>query len=318
VHPVTEKTRVLLVDADHRAAAKLSRLLWSGPYIVDSVSTVQGALVRVREYSPDVVVASTDSLASESLCAHVKRIARSTAVLLVYPSDTVQAEERAQAAGADGFLLHPYNAGMVLSCIRWVLKLGSMSRSLEELRVKEDQRTLAPAPGLGETARLEIEFFKRTLLVEVRRSKRYRYPLTLLAIGVDRFATTLGRLKVHVRSQRMGKLLEMIQQTLRDIDLVVHDGEQGFLVCLPQTDLDGARYVATRLHDLLSTACPSPAITVSVGLAAYDGSGEDVSFKELFDHACECLRAAQANGGDRVDVFAAAPTLAAQEPSTTR
>jgi PleD family two-component response regulator len=99
----------------------------------------------------------------------------------------------------------------------------------------------------------------------------------------------------------MNQLLEVVLNTVRDIDLAVGDGEETFLVCLPQTDRDGARYVAERVRDLLPKSCEDPKITVSVGLAAYDGSGAEVSFKVLFQQAATCLRRAQQLGGDRLE-----------------
>ena len=287
---MSEKTRVLLVEPDHKVAAELSRHLWNAPLVVDTTATLAGALMRVREFAPEVVVAPVDErFDGEDLCRQLKRMDPSRSVLLAYPADKIRADDLAEAAGADGWLYTPYNAGAVVSCVKFAVRLRDASRQIDRLRLQVDQAALAPARNAGEGSRQEVEFFKRTLLLEVPRSRRYRYPLALLAVGVDRFPATLGRLPVHVRSRELGKLLEAIHKTIRDIDLAVQEGQERFLVALPQTDLDGARYVAQRILELLPKACDEAKLTVSVGLAAYDGSGRDVSFTDLFDHATRCL-----------------------------
>ena len=299
-----EKSRVLLVEPDYRAASELSRHLWNAPLVVDTTSTVTGALMRVREFAPDVVIAPVEArIDGEDLCRQIKRMDQSRSVLLVYPTELTNADQKAEAAGADGWLYAPYNAGAVVSCVKWAVKVREASKELRALRDQVDEAALAPSPNTGQASKAEVEFFKRTLLSEVRRSKRYRYPLAFLCVGVDAFPKTLGRLPVHVRTKAMGQLLAVIHETVRDIDLAVQDGDQRFLVCLPQTDADGAHYVGRRLRELLPKSCEDAKITVSVGLAAYDGSGAEVSFKGLFTHATSCLKRAMSLGGDRLEVL---------------
>lgn len=300
---MAEKPKVLLVEPDHRVAAELAKHLWNAPLVVDSTSTATGALMRARDFRPDVVVAPADErLDGEDLCRQLKRMDSALAVLLVYPADRTRADDLATAAGADGWFVAPYNVGALVSSVKWAVRLREQTREVERLRREVDEAALAPSPGSTQAARNEVEFFKRTLLMEVRRSRRYRYPLALLCVGVDQFPNTLGRLAVHVRTREMRKLLGVIHRTIRDIDLAVVEGGERFLVCLPQTDLDGARYVAQRVRELVPQGCEEARITVSVGVAAYDGSGADVSFKSLFQHGTSCLQRAQGLGGDRIEV----------------
>ncbi|MBI5546604.1 MAG: diguanylate cyclase [Deltaproteobacteria bacterium] len=302
---MTEKPRVLIVEPNHKLAAEVSRHLWNAPLVVDTTSTLAGALVRVREFNPDVVAAPVDErFDGEGLCRQLKEIDRGSAVLLAYPNDRSQADQLAEDAGADGWLYLPYNIGALVSCIKWAVRLRDATEQMNQMRNHMDEAALAPSPrGTPQARKVEVEFFKRTLLMEVRRSKRYRYPLAVLCVGVDRFASRLGRLPVHVRTSAMSKLLKVIHGTVRDIDLAVQDGDERFLVCLPQTDQDGARYVGHRLRELLPSNCDDAKITVSIGLAAYDGSGANVSFKGLFQHATGCLERAQKLGGDRLEVL---------------
>ncbi len=298
---VPEKTRVMVVDPDARRASEAARLLWSA-FVVDTAGTAEGALLRLRDFNPDALLCPAEGL-EEGFCQKVKRASRHCSVVLAFDRQTKDAEQRAQAAGADAWVPLPFEAGALVSCMRLGARVAALGRQVDELRGRVDEKILAPWPNAGQTQQFEVEFFKRLLLMEVKRSQRYRYPLALLTVGFDKFAATLGRLRVHERTSIVAKSLAVVNELIRDIDLAVQDGEERFLVCLPQTDLDGAQYVAGRLRERIPTVADKPRFTVSVGVAAYDGSGDDVTFKALHRQASECLKRAQALGGDRVDAI---------------
>jgi diguanylate cyclase (GGDEF)-like protein len=300
--PGLEKKRILLVEADHASAASLARRLWAASLVVDTATTAQGALVRVRELKPAVTVVHLGEESAE-LCRRLRRSGRGGALLLVLPADCPDPDELARRCGADGYLLEPLNAGAVVSCARWAASHRELLDEIEQLREELDERALAPLPGAGDSARFEFDLFKRVLLLEVRRSRRYGYPLSFLMIAVDRYESSVGRLRLVERTRFMKGLLRSVRATIRDIDLAVADGEDRFLVCLPQTDLDGARYVAERLRDRLPRVAQAPTITVSIGVSAWEGAGEPPSFKSLFKRAMACLDHARSHGGDRVEML---------------
>ena len=293
-----DKPRVMLFETDPKAAAEAGQALWSR-FVVDSSSTPAGAKLRLRDFAPDLLVARAGA-EGEELCRHVKRVARGCAVLLVFPS-LEGADARAEAAGADGFLSLPLNAGALVSCAAMALREAELSRKLERLRVQVDDRTLAPSGRGGRGREAELEFFKRAMSMEVRRSRRYRWPLAILAAGIDRFEA-LVRLRVHERTHLVARYFEVVERTIRDIDLAVQEGEERFLVALPQTDLEGASYVAERLRERMPLIGEGPAVTVSVGVGAYDGAGEDeATFRDLLSQSTGNLQRAQSLGGNRVE-----------------
>lgn len=105
-------------------------------------------------------------------------------------------------------------------------------------------------------------------------------PLSLVALQVDRL-TELDREAGVVLSPY---LLEAIGQTMvahsRPTDLHVIDRHRRLLVVLPDSDLDGARVLATRLREQVKTLAaedlPLPAVTLSIGIVSLrpDESGE--------------------------------------------
>jgi diguanylate cyclase (GGDEF)-like protein len=297
----TEKKRILLAAADRKAIARVSTRLWDEGFIVDSSSTAKGALVRLRELSAHVLVAVVGELDAEELCRQAQHAGKPI-TLLIYPEGTTDVAKRAEACGADGYLVGPLEPFSVANCVRWAVRLREATGLLGNLSRQTDERVLAPVPGMSEAAKLELELYKRFMLLEVRRSRRYGYPVAFLVIGIDRFASTVGRLPIYQRTHVAARILEQINDTIREIDLAAAEGLERFHVCLPQTPIEGARQVAERLRERLPKAGGGEiAFTVSVGISMLDGADPATTFRDLLADACAQLEHAQKAGGDRVE-----------------
>jgi diguanylate cyclase (GGDEF)-like protein len=201
-------------------------------------------------------------------------------------------DEEDEAAGrlpADGTLVAPLTRTAVASLFRALARLRA-----EGQRVRTLERELADRPaGLQ-----DYEFFKKLLLVEVKRSRRYHYPVSLALLAVDGWKERAATLDEQRRSTLLGDMLALVAGAVRDIDLpLLYDGER-LLVFMPHTDALGARTVAQRL---VRRARTHPAgITASVGVATFDGDGT-MSFSTLVRGAAEALLEAQGRGGDQAE-----------------
>jgi len=106
----------------------------------------------------------------------------------------------------------------------------------------------------GAAADFDFEFFKKFLLMEVKRSRRYRYPVSFLLVAVDRFAERLAGADDARRRAVLNEVLVLLTRSVRDIDLVIPFSENRFLVFLPHTPRDGAVVVASRMHAQVARA----------------------------------------------------------------
>jgi PleD family two-component response regulator len=190
---------------------------------------------------------------------------------------------------ADGVLVAPLTRTAVVS----------LFRALARLRAETDLgRTLARQMTGGSTELPDYEFFKKLLLVEVKRSRRYHYPVSLALLAVDGWAERARNLSEALRSAFLGEVLALVASGVRDIDLPLLYDVERILVLLPHTDAFGARTVAERL---VKRARNHPGgLTVSVGVATYGGEG-NMSFASLVRGASGALSAAQKAGGDRAE-----------------
>lgn len=142
---------------------------------------------------------------------------------------------------------------------------------------------------------------------ELARAMRRERPISLMMVCVDappdiRNADnpTENRIRLH--------LTELMTCTLQRQDLFGYFGGQEFCAVLPDTLLEGARFVAERLcaeaRDRSLAEC-GVSYTVSIGLA--ESAPSELTFEQIVARASAALAQAQLAGGRRVAVADAAP-----------
>ena len=304
--------RALVADPAVAVAATIKRYLEASGFAVKVVRYVDEAVLAVREAEPEILFAAVSELFDgEALCHKVKEVSPGCSVVLVYPPDAEDPDAQAVRCGADAYLVAPLKRGTVTSCTKMVGRIRTLHETVG--RLEEDlKRHIAEPPadpfrGAGSSA--DFEFFKKYLLMEVKRSRRYKYPVSFLLVGLDRFENNVRDLDAEKRTAAQGEALSILTRGIRDIDLAVPFSEGRYLVFLPHTPRSGALVVAARGRERLSKMTSLPGITASVGVASYEPlpGGAALSFGVLLKQATELLRKAQLAGGDRVEGGAERP-----------
>jgi diguanylate cyclase (GGDEF)-like protein len=159
--------------------------------------------------------------------------------------------------------------------------------------------------------------FKEVLFIEVKRARRYGFPLSMALIAFDPLDTPID---VSLRTQLMGGLALAIRRSLRDTDYPVQYGTDRVLLLMPHTDLPGALVVSRRICERVGKASLShegkvlhPKVSIGVASTAASRPRGELSFADLVKHAQESLQAAIGAGGDRVEFFDSAVEAAAGE-----
>jgi diguanylate cyclase (GGDEF)-like protein len=190
--------------------------------------------------------------------------------------------------------------------------------------VRRTQAGPTPKPGDGildpSTNFYTFSHFKEVLFVEVKRARRYGFPLALALLAFDPLA---GENRTKMQSQLMGGLALAIRRSLRDTDYPVQYSSDRVLLLMPHTDLAGSLIVARRICERVSRATLQAGDeilhpTISVGVAAGE-PGREYGFSDLARQAQDGLSQAIARGGNRVEFFDSAtdPTVDLEVPSTT-
>lgn len=298
----------LIAEPSAPVSAALRKYLEGAGFAVKVVKTPEEALAQAKESAPSILFAGVSEVFDGArVCFQLKQVMPQCPVVLVYPPDTEDPDPEAAQAGADAYLVGPLKRGTVVSCAKTMMRVRALLEQVERLEsdLKKSSASDRKPEGEGSGAFTDFEFFKRLLLMEVKRSRRYRYPVAFLLVGLDRAAERLQALGPTERTRALTEALRIVSKAVRDIDLAVPFSEGRYLVFLPHTPREGAQVVAARIRERLAKLEALPGVTASVGLSAYEpGPGHadaQVSFGALMKDATEALRKAQAAGGDRVE-----------------
>lgn len=150
-------------------------------------------------------------------------------------------------------------------------------------------------------------FFLERLEEEIKRSQRYGTSLSLLMCDIDHFKNfndTYGHQQGDLILKELGALLK---KGLRKMDIPARYGGEEFALVLPETPVDDAKVVASRLrkevesHEFPGQGKPLH-VTISIGVAEF-GSERDPTREELIRRADKALYGAKKSGRNRVAVF---------------
>ncbi len=149
--------------------------------------------------------------------------------------------------------------------------------------------------------------FHESLDAEIRRSRRYRWPVTVLMLDLDHFKDvndSFGHMLGDLVLERVGGIL---RHAVRDADTACRFGGEELAVILPETAREGGYAVAERIRRRVEQAFQgrpvegrSISMTISAGLATFPDDG--LHPDELLARADEALYGAKRSGRNRVCV----------------
>jgi len=293
-----------------------------GKYEVRAARDEDETLEAVTSFGADLLIASeSDRFDAEAVCAALKARDPDFPVILVYAPEEGDPDGRALRVGAEACLQGPLKQGTVLSCVRNVLALAELRgkarlvrRAPEQPEGDEGLDPLAddpvqiPEPSGGPTQAADFGAFRSLLAREVKRSRRYRYPVAFIVVAYDAFATGMPELETTDVAALLAGAKGVLAQHLRETDLVSAFHPGSWVAFLPHTPAEGAMVVAERLREKL-TGLQRTFLMASAGVAAHvptEGTG-DLSFGKLFRDATDALAQARAEGGGRTLMAAGTP-----------
>lgn len=154
-------------------------------------------------------------------------------------------------------------------------------------------------------------FFLSGLLEEIYRAERYRRPLSVLVLDIDRFSD-YNRVHGYAAGDNvLKKLGRIIKENIRQIDIPSRSGFDEFAIILPETKLKEASFVGDKIRERISAAVfmevegrkaalGMSRLAVSIGIAEH---AMGLSVEELTRRAQSALKEAQQKGGNCICVF---------------
>lgn len=137
------------------------------------------------------------------------------------------------------------------------LENAILFKKMEELSVTDDLTRLYNG-----------RYLNSFLLREIKRCRRYHFPVSLIFLDMDGFKTVNDRFGHLAGSQTLTEIGQVLRQTVRDIDVVARYGGDEFVIVLPQTDAQGAMVIGERIRKRIENAKFLPGMGLSVHLTA--------------------------------------------------
>ncbi len=154
-----------------------------------------------------------------------------------------------------------------------------------------------------------------TLASQLALMNRYQSPFSIAMLDIDHFKQVNDR-EGHLNGDRvLRQLSHLLEECVRETDLLARYGGEEFVIVMPQTDLAGACMLTERIRYQVANRMK---ISVSGGVAA---AGENDTAESLLGHADTALYSAKAAGRNRVfshtgnDIQPVAEEAMQEEPS---
>ncbi len=182
---------------------------------------------------------------------------------------------------------------------------------IKKIKLYETVRELAIVDELTQVF-VRHHFLER-LEEELRRSIRFKLPLTVLMLDIDHFKRYNDDFGHLVGDATLKEVANLLKSSLRRVDLVGRYGGEEFIVAMPETRIANAAEVAERIrsgiarHDFQVYNVRTK-VTVSQGIMVFDGDNangtEGLDTKalvaELIRKADESMYRAKEEGRNRV------------------
>jgi diguanylate cyclase (GGDEF)-like protein len=301
----------LMVDPNERFLEKCGDIYRAAGYRMIPALDGRAAKETLQRNLVTGVLANLElpGISGAELCRFVKQQHDPRIPVVLMSTEDADGLSLAETAGADNVLFRPVKRAELLFCARAMIRLGEVLR-----RPAPAAGTSGATPSSEETTgkvqsgRLsQFEFFKAFLSVEIKRARRYGFPLSVMLTSLDRAEQIEKTHGQRVLRHLLGGLARAIRRSVRDIDIPVTLRDDTILVLMPHTDAEGAAHVAERVRQRIRRSVyREDALvirpTISIGETTYDKTN-DRNFSQVVRRASKAMREAFRKGGDRVVVL---------------
>ena len=316
------KYRVLVADDDIGIRTVIAEVLGDDGFDVTTAENGDEAWQKFEKESYEIVLTDIRMplLDGLQLLQRIRTKTPMTCVLILTSFASVASSVQALKDGAFDYLIKPFESLEVVSravqravehiesarereaaldsLIRKNMELGQLNKVFHDLASRD-----------GLTGLYNHRFVQNTLRLEFERAQTSGYLLSVIVLDVDHFKDyndTHGHL---MGDYVLKSLADLLQQNVRDNDIVARWGGEEFVIVCPKCTPESAHALAARLCKTIAAhpfegreTQPKRYISVSVGVAAMTVRTLDPS--ELIRAADAAVYEVKRNGRDGVRLMA--------------
>jgi len=299
--------KVLVVDDEQAARESVVDFLRLEGYEVSEASDGETALQMVEREHYNVVVTDLVMPRMDGLAfmKAARQFERHTEYIVMTGFASWETAVEAMKLGAADYLPKPLNFDLLRIVVARTLE---KQRLAEWARQAEYYRRLAQTDGL--TALYNHRFFQQLLAAEMSRAQRFKRPLSLIMLDVDRFKAYNDAYGHQAGDRALQHLARLLKRSSRNYDLIARYGGEEFVIILPETDKRLAAEVAERVRAAVAEtpiehaeASQGEYITVSLGVAGFPQDAMEKG--DLVRKADRALYRAKRRGRNQVCIYEA-------------
>jgi diguanylate cyclase with GGDEF domain len=300
--PSVRTLQVAVYEAATHATSAIAAIVGAGHVVAasgsgrDGVERVRGAIAAVDAVL--VGLPGGEALIDAALALTPRR----PVVIASLAGTAVDAVRKSAQAGADLVTLRPHEAERLAPVLLGAARLADERRDLSNARgIEAALRARLDAVADAEPGGLQpFELFQRILELEMRRARRYAYPI---AVGLFSVELEDPSPPPGVRRILFARAANALLHSIRDIDLATELDHERLLVLLPYTPLAGATEVARRI--IAGVGAVDPVIAGGrtfpakvVAAVAGAAPGQPLSFQRLMRDASRALEQGRKDGAE--------------------
>jgi diguanylate cyclase (GGDEF)-like protein len=302
--------RVLVVDQDSLRRKSIIMLLKDLHFRAIGVADGLTAIDAIEAKTFGLVICDYNlaPTSAQDLCEYVQEFVKdSLPFILVVSEEEEELEKICQQVGADACLKHPLERHALKAICQSMIKVKGLENRTYHLEAENlhlRKSISKSAPHDPDTNFYNFEFFKKVILIEIKKAQRYNYPMAIVLLALDKHRDLISWLNPKQRKTLYTQVGQAVTSSIRDIDIPVKFIEDKILVVMPHTTNTGAAVVADRIRDRINNIKPPGSltqltVTASFSVASTRG-GEETGFGKIIAQAMQGIKDAKKRGGNVV------------------